>query len=244
MTAPGGPAGLGARLRRSLRALRGPREPGRVNHISLGSHCHMAHLLKVRGLRGWSGPFDWLFSSPGMVRDCLETDFARLLDRAEHESVPVAERLGPDITRCRHRYYRDRHAVPCVFNHHDPATSEADYRFLQEGVRRLRAALADPRARNRHYLLATFTVAPDDVRGICDALSRQPSWNHLTVLQVTAGAARTTARRVDLGRAALAFHDIHTRSPSLGLRFAEEADDAFVAELIRAEPESNPAQPG
>lgn len=194
----------------------------------------MAQILKETGLRTWSGPFDWIFSSPGMVRDCLETDFARLLDPGEYQTVPPAERLGPTITRCRHRYYRDVHAVPCVFNHHDPATSAEDYRFLQEGVRRLRTALADPAARNRHYLLTTVPTTTEDLLAIHDHLSRWPSRNRLVVLRVTAGADRPRTDRVDLGRPDLVIHDIHTRSPSLGLRFAEQGDDLFVADLVRA----------
>ena len=40
----------------SLRRLgrRDAREPGPVNHISLGSHCHTAQILKTLGLRTWS----------------------------------------------------------------------------------------------------------------------------------------------------------------------------------------------
>ncbi|HEV7439473.1 MAG TPA: DUF1796 family putative cysteine peptidase, partial [Methylobacterium sp.] len=148
MSRPGdGPPGtrpfavpLAAGLLRSLRRLGGrtKREPGLVNHISLGTHCHMAQVLKDRGLRTWSGPFDWIFSTPGMVRDCLADDFATLTDRSQLETIPIAERPEPEIGRCRHRLYRERYDHPCVFNHHDPASNEADYAFLTEGVRRFR----------------------------------------------------------------------------------------------------------
>ncbi|WP_407523928.1 DUF1796 family putative cysteine peptidase [Methylobacterium oryzisoli] len=227
--------GLAARVLRGLGGRRHAREPGRLNHVSLGSHCHMAHLLKGAGLRTWSGPFDWIFSNARMVRHCLADDFATLLDRSAYRSVPLPERLGPDVTRCRHRDYGEAYGLPVVFNHHDPAVSDEDYRFLQDGVRRLRTALANPEAENRLYLLATLPVAPEDAVAICDSLARYPSRNRLMVMQVEAGAAAPAAQRVGLGCAALAFHVIHTRSASLGLRFAEEADDAFLLRLIRSE---------
>ncbi|ACA19125.1 conserved hypothetical protein [Methylobacterium sp. 4-46] len=226
--------GLAARLLGRLGRHADSREPGRTNHISLGSHCHMAQVLKETGLRGWSGPFDWIFSSAAMVRDCLANDFARLLDPAEYETVPPEERPDPALTRCRHRYYRACCGVPVVFNHHDPATSPEDYRFLEAGVRRLRAALADPEAVNQHYILSAWPVAPEDAIAICDMLSRAPSRNRVLVLQVEPGAASPRAERIDLGMEDLDFHRIHTRSASLGLRFAEDGDDALVRDLVRA----------
>ena len=219
------------RLRRRL-PRRDTREPGAVNHVSLGSHCHMTQILKSAGLRSWSGPFDWIFSSPGMVRDCLADDFAALLDRDQYESTPPDARRAPDETRCRHRLYGERHAIPFVFNHHDPASSEADYRFLQEGVRRLRAALDRPDARNRFYLMTALPLDPAIVPAIHEGLAARCARNHLTVLQLQSEAGRRSAIEV-------ARHDtpdwlrIETGSSSVGLRFADPEDDAFVTALVR-----------
>lgn len=228
---------LGAGLLKGLRRIGLPdrREPGPLNHISLGSHCHTAQLLKGLGLRTWSAPFDWIFSSPGMVRDCLADDFSELLDRRHYESTPLHERVAPEETRCRHRLYRDRHAIPFVFNHHDPATSEEDYRFLQAGVRRLRAALARPGVRNRFYLLTALPTEPEIVHAIRDLLAARAAAagadSHLTVLTLARGeqpSAQVLAREPDL-----AWFAVATRSPSVGLRFADPADDAFVKSLLR-----------
>lgn len=183
--------GLGAGLLNGLRRLgrRDLREPGAVNHISLGSHCHTAQILKGLDLRTWSAPFDWIFSSPGMVRDCLADDFSDLLDRRHYESTPLHERQAPNETRCRHLLYRDRHAIPFVFNHHDPAASDEDYRFLQAGVRRLRAALDRPGARNRFYLMTALPTEAATVRAIRDALTARGAINHLLMLQLHQGRA-------------------------------------------------------
>ncbi|MCX4197822.1 protein adenylyltransferase SelO family protein [Methylobacterium organophilum] len=107
MSEPGATGGLFGALGRLL-GRRDAREPGRHNHVSLGCNCQMAHVLKTLDLRQWSGPLDWIFSMPGMARDCLADDFAALVDRGQLESIPEAERRGPGIWRGRHRLYRER----------------------------------------------------------------------------------------------------------------------------------------
>ena len=225
----------GARLlKRLVRHLprRDTREPGALNHVSLGSHCHMAQILKTEGLRTWSGPFDWIFSAPGMVRDCLADDFTALLDRSQYESTPLEERVAPHETRCGHRLYRERHAIPFVFNHHDPATNEADYRFLEAGVRRLRAALDGRGRRNRCYLMTTVPADPEVFPAIRSLLAARRAQSHLTVLEIVPGAAQpaTVERAREDG---LDWLRVETRSPSTGIRFADPSDDAFVMALVR-----------
>jgi Putative papain-like cysteine peptidase (DUF1796) len=227
---------LAAVLLRSLRRLGGrtQREPGLANHISLGTHCHMAQVLKDLGLRTWSGPFDWIFSTPGMVRDCLADDFAALTDRSELETIPLAERPEPDIGRCRHKLYRARYHHPCVFNHHDPASSEADYAFLTEGVRRFRAALGNPAARNHFWLMTALPIEDGVPAGICDVLARAGGKNRLTLIQVAAGAPQPGVALREAGPN-LRWLTLETVSPSIGLRFAVPVDDHALAALVERE---------
>ncbi|WP_442919172.1 DUF1796 family putative cysteine peptidase [Methylobacterium sp. Leaf118] len=221
------------RLRRRL-PRRDTREPGAVNHVSLGSHCHMTQILKSLGLRTWSGPFDWIFSCPGMVHDCLADDFAALLDRDQYESTPLPQRRASDETCCRHRLYGERYAIPFVFNHHDPATSERDYRFLQEGVRRLRTALDRPAARNHFYLMTALPLDPGLVPAIHDRLAARCAGSHLTVLQLVPEAGRRAASEI-ARHGTLAWFRIETLTASVGLRFADPEDDAFVIALLRGQ---------
>jgi hypothetical protein len=226
------------RLRRRVLgslAGKGPREPGPVNVVSLGSHCHVAHWLKEAGLRGWSGPFDWIFSAPGMVRECLEDDFATLLDRRHLESVPLAERVAPEVTRGRHTIYGPRHGVPFVFNHHDPAGSDADYAFLSEGVRRLRGALARPGARNTFFLMHAAPVGEADLVGIAAALARTPARNRLVVIAHASGAEHASAQVAPGPVDNVRIVTLATRNPSFGLRFADPGDDDLFLDLLRTE---------
>lgn len=223
---------LGSALLRGLRR-RDTREPGPLNHISLGSHCHMAQLLKGTGLRTWSGPFDWIFSAPGLVRDCLADDFALLLDRSQLETTPMDERPKPEECRGRHRVYGPRHRIPFLFNHHDPSGSDADYAFLERGVGRLRRALAAPGGTNRFYLLTSLPPEEDTVLEICDLLAHRPSRNHLTLLEIAEGQAATGASQRGPERPDLTWLRVATLSASMGLRFADPSDDAFVGGLLR-----------
>ncbi len=240
-----GLAGLLGTLRRRL-AIRRPdrREPGAFNHVSLGSNCQMAHALKTLGLRTWSGPFDWVFTLPPMVRDCLADDFRALTDRAQLETIPISEREAPDITRGRHRLYRQRYGLDCIFNHHDPAADDADFTFLEAGVRRLRTARATDGARNRYWLLSHLHVAPADASALCDVLAADPARSHLTVIQLLPGAMRARVTERMEPRPDLLHIVLETPSAPVGLRLADPVDDALLLDLILAEAACIPAHLG
>jgi len=242
-----GAAGLRDALGRLGRRLGDPlgrrdtREPGLVNSISLGCNCQMAHVLKTLGLRGWSGPFDWIFTMPGMVRDCLADDFAALTDHAQLESIPVAERRGPEIWKGRHRLYRERHGLECVFNHHDPSADPADYAFLTEGVRRLRGALDQPEACNRLWMMIHLHTPLSVIEEIDALLGQRASRNHLTFVQLVTGHERVeVAQALDV-TPTLRYLTVHTPTEPIGLRLADPADDAALVALIRAEAIQRPS---
>jgi len=113
--------------------------------ISLGTHCYTSALLKRNGLKHFSGPFDWIFSSPGMVRHCLEDNFATFLDRAYYEPVPVEQRKEAAHGRCEHSFYRERFGVRSLFNHHDAHTVEHHGYFVRCVERFRRSAAANAR---------------------------------------------------------------------------------------------------
>jgi Putative papain-like cysteine peptidase (DUF1796) len=108
-----------------------------VGHlVSLGSFCLPSLLFRDNGLRKYSLPFDWIFSSPQMVRDCLADDFAVFLDRRHYQSVSHL-RTEPGAE---HELYRERYGVPELFAHRDP-TQEADYLYFVRCVERFRQLL-------------------------------------------------------------------------------------------------------
>lgn len=71
-------------LRRRPAAASKP-EAGAVKHVvSLGSICLTARFLEGQGVRAYKGPFDWLYTSPRMVRHCLTDDFRKYLDKRQY----------------------------------------------------------------------------------------------------------------------------------------------------------------
>ena len=111
------------------------------NIVSLGTHCFTSGLLRRWGLRSTAGPFDWTFSSVGMVAHCIDDDFVTFLDRSQYQPVPVEQRkAGPTANRVNHAYYLDKFHIEFVFNHHDVHLPE-DYAHFERTVQRFRAGL-------------------------------------------------------------------------------------------------------
>lgn len=106
-----------------------------IHHLaSLGNFCLPSITLQKNGLRRYSLPFDWIFSTPQLVRDCLADDFAVFLDRQYYRSID-----GPsgELATAEHEFYRHRYGISGLFAHHDP-TRESDYLYLVRCVARFR----------------------------------------------------------------------------------------------------------
>ena len=52
-----------------------------MKYCSLGHGCHSANILKRLGLKKESYPFDWLNSRTSIVKDCIEDNFKKFLDK-------------------------------------------------------------------------------------------------------------------------------------------------------------------
>lgn len=85
--------------------------------VSLGENCSSAWYLKQLGLKEASYPFDWIFSSPDIVFDCINDRFEKYLDKKF--IVPKN-----NSTSAGHSYYHDD-----FFNHRNPLASDDDYNY-------------------------------------------------------------------------------------------------------------------
>jgi len=93
-------------------------------------------------------PFDWIHSSPAMVRHCLQDDFKTLLDRS-HYFAAGCDGIG-------HTTYTSMllgRGKRVVWRHHDPLRLQRDYELLRRCVVRLRSSLRRHGAR-RLFVLA------------------------------------------------------------------------------------------
>ena len=205
-----------------------------VNHVAFGTFCHVASSLRAAGLRRWTGPFDWIFSAPGLLAECLDDGFAGFLAPAALRSVPADERLHGAKRQCHHVAYEARYGLPTLFNHHDPAGSRSDRRALGRAARRMRRVLAG-RGANHLYMMSEVTWPPGEIAGLARRLAAGPARNTLVVITARGGEperAWRSERRPGPGCPVVAI-DLRTRSRSNGVLFPDPEDEAFFQERLR-----------
>ncbi|EPQ2864799.1 TPA: hypothetical protein R4029_000106 [Klebsiella variicola subsp. variicola] len=116
---------------------RAPDDSMHVKHIvSLGSHCLTSWTFKKFNLKKISLPFDWLFSCPAMIIDCLRDDFTSFLDKNEYSSLRRQSREPG----AHHNKYKEKYRLNDIFTHRDPNTP-ADYEYYVRAVKRFRNIL-------------------------------------------------------------------------------------------------------
>ena len=119
-----------------------------VAHLaSLGNFCLTGNILRNGGLKRYSLPFDWIFSSPQMLIACLQDDFSAFLDRRYYRSISEG-RWGPGAE---HELYREKYGIAEIFAHRDP-TRDEDYQYVTRCVTRFRDLL---RSRDPKLFLIT-----------------------------------------------------------------------------------------
>jgi hypothetical protein len=134
--------------------------------VSLGSVCGASQFLQDRGLRRYAGPFDWIFSSPGMVAHCVGDGFKKFLDRAEHFVA-----AGHGRGTAGHRFYGAMVGHEVVFNHHDPVNQPRDYAYFVRCVERFQAVLSAANERILFLLVGKKPLEAGAMRDLFDVLS-------------------------------------------------------------------------
>ena len=98
--------------------------------VSLGENCSSAWYLKQLGLKDGSYPFDWIFSSPEIVQDCINDGFEKYLDR--ELMVPIK-----GGTAAGHSLYHEK-----LFSHRSPLVGDEDYDYYQRCCNRFLELMA------------------------------------------------------------------------------------------------------
>ena len=205
--------------------------------VSLGTHCYTSWLLKQDGLKRYSGPFDWIFSTLAMVQHCIEDDFREFLNTAHYEALPEADRPRPNEGMGEHRYYLDELGVRMVFNHYDPSLAET-HRYFARSVDRFRRVLASP---DRKLFLAITTddrIMPTDFPALAALIDRVTTNAQLLVVRVLAASHDDR----NFGLSSLDRRGEHQllvyqpTSPLRGLGFTEPFDDLMLRRLLRTLP--------
>jgi len=87
-----------------------------MNIVSIGPLCITAGTLKSVNLRTQAYPFDWIFSSLSMVKDCIETGFSNFLNKDFLVKTGATSSTNTHYKCCQEN----------IFNHHD-LTDESTY---------------------------------------------------------------------------------------------------------------------
>lgn len=118
-----------------------PDEFDGLDFMSLGSHCATSMLLKKNRLKRFSGPFDWIFSNPAMVRHCLRDRFETYLQPKFHRAGMRTNADGRQERVAEHLLYQEQFGVlRPVFNHRD-ITLPAEMAYHRRAVERFLAMI-------------------------------------------------------------------------------------------------------
>jgi len=111
---------------------------------SFGPTCHSSTLLKRNKYKLCSYPFDWIFSSPDVIINCIEDNFNIFLDKSYYQDINDKW----NNNQCGHKYYHVN-----MFNHFDPR-NEKDYNYYIRCVDRFKNLL---KKQEHKLFIMTFT---------------------------------------------------------------------------------------
>ena len=201
--------------------------------VSIGCSCQTAWQIANADLRRYSGPFDWIFSSPLLVQHCLDDDFAAFLDRPNYVQGAARTQWSP-------RAYVDRFSQAVMFNHHDMDVDE-DYARIVRTVERFRTLLVLP---DRKLFVMTMPYGLLDQggrRALVETFSRHTSNFRILMLGIEApkgdpdqDSARPPLASCELRDAtheAWRFQPVSTNPGGLG--YTEPRDNQAIRTLLR-----------
>lgn len=103
----------------------------KINNVcSLRLCCHSAQFLKSENFRTFSCPFDWIFSDPKIVLECIKDDFKNFLDRSKYTAL--------SDTACGHLLYGRS-----MFYHRNPLNNDEDHGYYKRCVDRFKILMKD-----------------------------------------------------------------------------------------------------
>ena len=207
-------------------------------YCSLGPNCHAAQLLKRLNLKTTSYPFDWIFSTPSMILDCLADRFKHFLDQNYCVGDPGKEGNT-------HTYYFPDPSLT-MFNHRNPLIPE-DHAYYVRCVDRFDELLAQTEETKTFvFMFLDRKTYVDEriegkVREVYDttvedmvAFDREfgkytQNYRILCIFQFIGDTRRhlwTKSGNID-------FLHLETVSKSGGNYFLEEGDDRYLDGVVR-----------
>ena len=173
-----------------------------------------------------SYPFDWIFSNPNMVIDCITNNFCKFLDRSLHCVYEIHKKNTTN--RSGHTVYGKR-----IFNHHYILNDDTYY-YFERCVHRFNILLAKP---GRKLFIITFVnrTVPyqtiiNDVQNIYDTLNSKTK--NFEILCIYHHIGVKLSSYVDNIHNNLKIIEIRTKSPSSGTRITNRVENDFFNNAI------------
>lgn len=190
---------------------------------SLGGTCVATELLNRNNLKLFSCPFDWVFSRPDIVLDCLDNNFKTFLDKKHYVAVTHEN----NNRACKHLlYYPDeRH----MFNHHDPLENEEHYEYFNRCISRFNALLAKPELKLfiMFFRNGEYAYDKNEMIEFNSQFSKYAANYRLLIVFHKIGDpshTHTTVGNID-------FLDL-TLSRELGVGFENESDNTYLNNVL------------
>lgn len=203
----------------------------KISHIvSLGTHCLTSSILKKWNLKNYSLPFDWLFSCPNTVLDCLSDDFEIFLDKSFYQPIP---RITGD-PGAQHLWYLEKYGVQDVFAHRDP-TAENDYQYTTRTVDRFRNLMRSDDAK-----LFFMICSPDrnlgnrfsDLSNCIRAMTKNSAFIAVTLTDPASNAGCMSLKLLS-SESNHSFYEFTPSSKERGLGFPDPIDELALLRLIQ-----------
>jgi Putative papain-like cysteine peptidase (DUF1796) len=197
--------------------------------LSLGSHCYPSWLLKRMGLKRFSTPFDWIFSDPLMVADCINDDFSAFLDKQQI----ISSHLGNG--EFGHNLYSEKYQRESIFNHHNPRDSDSDYEYFVRAATRFSLVLRSRQTKLFVCLAAPSRLSDAATSELLEALNRSTSHFYCLFIECEPSDNCRTTPLVTAEKSTNMFakYKLVPTSPMInGLSFEREADNEAVSNLL------------
>ena len=195
-------------------------------YCSLGSLSHSSQILKRNNVKTNSYPFDWIFSSPEMIIDCVEDNFNKFLDRQYY--------VSKSDKQCEHMYYKK--SDNCIFRHHNPLIHIRDYEYFSRCVIRFKNLLSEKE--NVKLFTTIFVNQENDShqlkQSLIDFNSKFSLYTTNYILLVIIHFPKSKERCYKIEENAnVHFLILRTVSNSDGVRFNDETDNIFLDSILK-----------
>ena len=197
-----------------------------INHVcSLGGLCHSSQILKRNKLKVCSYPFDWIFSNPNMIIDCIEDGFAKFLNKSYYIDASDNSRQ-----KCIHSYY----SKDITFNHHNPLSNKKHYDYYVRCIDRFKQLLKYQE--HKLFILTIPNIScvneaiKRDIIEFNNKLSKHTlNYTVLVILHIPGKPQKHEFTYHDN----IHFLELHTISKTDGVEFFDYRDTSYFDDILK-----------